>query len=41
MEGMAVFVEGLLPGETGEARITKLAKSYAEAELVRRISDSP
>lgn len=41
VEGMAVFVEGLLPGETGEARITKLAKSYAEAELVRRISDSP
>lgn len=41
VEGMAVFVEGLLPGEAGEARVTKLAKSYAEAELVRRVSDSP
>ena len=41
VEGMAVFVEGLLPGERGNIRITQMAKNYAEAELLERLSDSP
>ena len=41
VEGMAVFVDGLLPSERGIVRITKIAKNYAEAELLERLSDSP
>ena len=40
-DGMAVFVDGLLPGERGTIRISKTAKNYAEAELLERLSDSP
>ena len=39
-DGMAVFVNGLLPGERGRARVAKTAKNYAEAELLERLSDS-
>jgi len=41
IEGMAVFVPGLLAGEKAEIRITSLAKNYAMGECVRRMSDSP
>ena len=39
-EGVAVFVEGLLPGERGAVCITKTAKNYAEARLVERLTQS-
>lgn len=41
VDGMAVFVDGLLPGERGRARVAKTAKNYAEAELLERLNDSP
>ena len=41
IDGMAVFVPGMLPGETGLVRIIKLAKSYAVGKLVELKMTSP
>lgn len=41
IDGMAVFVPGMLPGETGVVRIIKLAKSYAVGKLVELKATSP
>ena len=41
IDGMAVFVPGLLTGETARIRITSLAKNYVMGECVERLSDSP
>ena len=37
-EGMAVFVPGLLPGETGEVRIVKVQPRFAFGRLERLLS---
>lgn len=39
--GMAVFVEGALPGQTVRARIVAVRKRLAEAELVEVVAPSP
>lgn len=36
-----VFVEGVIPGDTAEVRVTKIKKQYAEADLVKIIKPSP
>ncbi len=41
IDGMAVFVPGLLDGETAEIRITSVEKNYAMGECLRRLTDSP
>ena len=41
IDGMAVFVPGLLTGETAEVSITSIEKNYAMGECVRRLTDSP
>ena len=41
IDGMAVFVPGLLTGETAEIRITSIEKNYAMGECVHRLADSP
>jgi len=41
IDGMAVFVLGLLTGETAEIRITSIEKNYAMGECVHRLTDSP
>ncbi len=41
IDGLAVFVPGLLAGEKAEIRITSREKNYAMGECVRRLSDSP
>ncbi|MDR2751933.1 MAG: 23S rRNA (uracil(1939)-C(5))-methyltransferase RlmD [Clostridiales bacterium] len=39
--GLAVFVEGALPGDTVMAKITKLKKSYAHGRTIRLVKPSP
>ncbi|MBQ8512966.1 MAG: class I SAM-dependent RNA methyltransferase [Clostridia bacterium] len=41
IDGMAVFVPGLLAGESAEVRIVSAEKNYAIGECVRRLNDSP
>lgn len=41
IDGMAVFVPGLLEGETAEIRIVSAEKNYAVGECIRRLKDSP
>ena len=41
IDGMAVFVPGLLAGEKAEIRITSREKNYAMGECVHRLTDSP
>ena len=41
IDGMAVFVPGLLEGETAEIRIVSAEKNYALGECIRRLKDSP
>ena len=40
-DGQAVFIPGLLPGETAEIRIVKAEKRYAFARVERLLSASP
>ena len=40
-EGMAVFVPGMLPGETGIVRLVKVQKRYAYGRLEQLLSPSP
>lgn len=40
-EGIAVFVEGALPGETVEARIIKVKKTYGIGKLISIVKASP
>jgi len=40
-EGMAVFVKGMLPGETGRVVITKAEKRYAFGRLMEVLTKSP
>lgn len=40
-DGKAVFVPGMLPGETAEIKITRTKKDYDEAEIVRLLEPSP
>ena len=39
--GKALFINGLLPGESAEIRITEDKKQYARGQVKRRLSDSP
>lgn len=41
LDGQAVFVQGALPGETVEARIIKVASSYAVARPMSFLTGSP
>jgi len=41
IEGMAVFVRGALPGDSVKARLTRIKKSYAEAQTVTITQPSP
>ncbi len=41
LDGLAVFVQGALPGETVKARIIKAAASYAVARVLEFLSTSP
>ncbi len=41
LEGLAVFVDGVLEGERVEVKIIKLTKSYAVGKLVKLIEPSP
>jgi 23S rRNA (uracil1939-C5)-methyltransferase len=41
VEGMAVFLRGALPGDTVKARLTRIKKSYAEAQVVAVTQPSP
>lgn len=41
IDGLAVFVAGVAPGDKVEARITKKKKKYLEAKLTRIIDPSP
>ncbi len=41
IEGMAVFVPDMLPGESGKVRIIKVSKSFAIGKVEERYSDSP
>ncbi len=41
IDGLTVFVNGVAPGDTVEARIIKKKKSYLEAKKLRIISPSP
>ena len=41
LEGMVIFVAGVAPGEKVRARITKLHKNYAEAQLLAVLESSP
>ena len=40
-EGKALFVPGLLPGETGEVTLTEEKRQFARGTLKKRLSDSP
>jgi len=40
-EGMVVFVAGGVPGATVRAKLTKIAKRHAEAEVVETVTPSP
>ena len=40
-DGRAVFVPGALPGESVEIEITRAAKRFCEAKLLRVIEPSP
>lgn len=39
--GKTLFINGLLPGEQAEIRITEDKKQYARGQVKRRLSDSP
>ncbi|SNY75562.1 23S rRNA (uracil(1939)-C(5))-methyltransferase RlmD [Enterobacter sp. CC120223-11] len=39
--GKALFINGLLPGEQAEIRITEDKKQYARGQVKRRLNDSP
>ena len=41
VEGMAVFVKGLLPEETAEIDIIKVAKNYAVGSIMELLKPSP
>src|SRR5262245_9459527 len=41
VEGMVIFVEGALPGDTVRARVTKRKPQYAEASTVEVVKASP
>ena len=41
VDGMAVFVEGALPGETVKAHVIKVKKNYAIGKLVEILEESP
>ncbi len=41
MDGMAVFVQDAIEGETVNARITKLHKSYGTAQMLECLKESP
>lgn len=41
LEGMKVFVEGALPGETVSIQITQQKKTYAQAQLLSVLSAAP
>ena len=41
LEGMAVFVPGMLPGEEGIVRLLKVTRSYAFGRLERLVKASP
>jgi 23S rRNA (uracil1939-C5)-methyltransferase len=41
VEGLVVFIPGVVTGETLRARVTALKKKYARAELVELLSPSP
>ncbi|MHB1453342.1 MAG: 23S rRNA (uracil(1939)-C(5))-methyltransferase RlmD [Saccharofermentanales bacterium] len=40
VEGMAVFVNGAIPGDTVSVQITRLAKKFAEARIIKRLVSS-
>ena len=40
-DGIALFTEGLLPGETAEVFVTRDKKSYREAKLEKILTSSP
>src|SRR5215472_14593161 len=40
-KGKTLFINGLLPDEQAEIRITEDKKQYARAEVKRRLNDSP
>ncbi|MCR4963487.1 MAG: 23S rRNA (uracil(1939)-C(5))-methyltransferase RlmD [Firmicutes bacterium] len=40
-QGMAVFVDGALPGDVAEAEICFVGKRYAQAKIMRIVSPSP
>lgn len=40
-EGKALFVAGLLPGETGEVTLTEEKRQFARGTVKKRLSDSP
>ena len=41
IDGYPLFIEGILPGETGEVEVTKLNKGYGFAKLVQLDQSSP
>ncbi|WP_046176016.1 23S rRNA (uracil(1939)-C(5))-methyltransferase RlmD [Domibacillus indicus] len=41
IDGYPLFIEGMLPGETGEVEVTKLNKGYGFAKLLRLEQKSP
>ena len=41
IDGMAVFVPGLLAGESAQIRIVSVEKNYAMGECLERLADSP
>ncbi|MDD5945759.1 MAG: 23S rRNA (uracil(1939)-C(5))-methyltransferase RlmD [Clostridia bacterium] len=40
IDGFTVFVEGMLPGETGELLIVKLKKNYGYGKLIKLLTES-
>ena len=40
-EGMVVFVNGAVPGDVADLRVTKKKKSWAEATAIRIVERSP
>lgn len=41
IEGMTLFVSGVLPGESAEVKITEIRKNFARGSLVRLLKASP
>lgn len=41
MNHYPIFVEGLLPGEEAEVKITKVSKSFAYGRLMKVLTSSP